>query len=141
MISRTITIPRLGMTFDADKVATTDFDLEYQDCGYESYSWSIAGSRYIDRTITTFRFHDGTTMTVHNAEYTLEVKVELEEGRMYQLGKDGKKWLALCRFDDQYNELTLFPTDRRRNAPLVKNSDRMDYTFYKEFEHDYKEYL
>ena len=138
MISRTITIPRLGMTFDADKVATTDFDLEYQD---NSYGWGITSSRYIDRTITTFHFHDGTTLALRNAEYTLEVKIELEEGRMYQLGQDGKKWLALCRFDEEHGELTLFPADWRWNAPLVKDSERMDYTFYKEFEHDYKAYL
>ena len=138
MISRTITIPRLGMTFDANKVTTTDVDYQYQDLSYE---WSITVSSYLDRTTTTFRFDDGTTLNIRHAEYTLTVKVELEEGKMYQLGKDGKKWLALCLFDEQYDELTLFPTDRRRNAPLVKNSDRMDYTFYKEFEHDYKEYL
>lgn len=137
-ISYTYEIERLGMTFDGTKVAATDVDYQYQDY---TYSWGITGSRYLDRTTTTFRFDDGTTLTIRNAEYTLTVKIELEEGKMYQLGKDGKKWLALCRFDDKYNELTLFPTDRRRNAPLVRNSDRMDYTFYKEFEHSYKEYL
>ena len=139
MISRTITIPRLGMTFDADKVATTAVDYEYQDdLSYESIT---TVSSYLDKTITIFRFDDGTTLTLRNAEYALTVKVELEEGKMYQLGKDGKKWLALCRYDKQYGELTLFPADRHNKAPVVKNSDRMGYHFYKEFEHNYKEYL
>jgi hypothetical protein len=57
------------------------------------------------------------------------------------MGKDGKKWLALCRYDEEFGELTLFPTTRRKHAPLVKNSDRMDYEFFEELEPDLKGYL
>ena len=126
------------MTFDADKVVATDLACDYQDY---SYDWNLTVLRHRDQTTTTFSFDDGTTLTIRNAEYTLTTKVELIEGRMYQLGRDGKKWLALCRFDEEYSQLTLFPTDRRKKAPIVKNEDRMDYHFYREFEHNYKAYL
>lgn len=138
-VSTTYEIEKLGITFDESVLARVDYDVDYDDYFHEGYVSSV---RSVPRShIYTFLFKDGSTLTHRNGTIRITKKVELIEGKMYQMGKDGKKWLALCRYDDEFGELTLFPTTRRKYAPLVRESDRMEYTFYKEFDHNYKEYL
>lgn len=141
-ISTIYEIPRLNMTFTADSLQAVECSVQYDEPDYYDFEFRnhprMTGSTYF------FRFTDGSqlTLSAHQGEqFRVTFKVELVEGKMYQMGKDGKKWLALCRYDEEYGELTLFPTIRRKYAPLVRESDRMEYTFYKEFDHNYKEYL
>lgn len=138
MISHTIEVPSLGMTFDYKNVQFSDVSIEYDDYDYE-YTFLHINS-IASRTVT-FRFNDGSTLSLRNGEYTIIKTVDLVEGKLYHMGKDNKKWLALCRYDEEFGELTLFPTTRRKYAPLVRNSDRMQYHFFEELEPDLKKYL
>lgn len=141
-ISTTYEIPRLNMTFTGDSLQEMTASTEY----YEDDNYYLDFPLYRTPRLATyfFRFNNGSVLTYNvdaDREIIITIKVDLVEGKMYQMGKDGKKWLALCRFDEKFGELTLFPTTRRKYAPLVRESDRMGYTFYKEFDHNYKEYL
>lgn len=142
-ISTTYEIPHLNMTFTADALETMTASTGYhEDRDYDFLSPSLYRTPRLVAYF--FRFNDGSNLTVDitgDNQIKITIKVDLVEGKMYQLGRDGKKWLALCRYDEEYGELTLFPTTRRKYAPLVRESDRMKYTFYKEFDHNYKEYL
>lgn len=133
-ISTTYEIPRLNMTFTSDALLRIEVNNEYDDVYLDFGTRPIVTRREL-----IFHFNDGSTFNLRGNEYRIHTKVELVEGRMYQLGRDRKKWLALCRTDNITGELTLFPTTRF--DPLVRESERMNYQFYKEFEHDYKEYL
>lgn len=141
-ISTTYEIPRLNMTFTADSVQEATSSIQYDEPDY--YDFEFRNHPSLRVATYFFRFNDGSHLTVNASmdnKIKITIKVDLVEGKMYQMGKDGKKWLALCRYDEEYGELTLFPTTRRKYAPLVRESDRMEYTFYKEFDHNYKAYL
>lgn len=141
-ISTIYEIPRLNMTFTGDSLQEITSSIQYDEPDYYDFEFRnhprLTGSTYF------FRFTDGSTLTLNahkGDQFKVTIKVDLVEGKMYQMGRDGRKWLALCRFDEEFGELTLFPTTRRKYAPLVRNSDRMQYHFFEELEPDLKKYL
>jgi len=124
------------MTFDASKVTSTDMRNQFEDYYYPDRM--TPRQVQVGRTVTML-FDNGSTLELESPEYTIKIEVELVEGRIYHVGKDGRRWLAWCDYDPLTDELVLRPM--RTGYPTVSNTNRMQYEFYKEFDLDLKEYL
>lgn len=131
-ITTAFRVPSIGLETDYKNVDWVDHVVGH----YTPTSICVAPR---PRGILTVHFKNGTQLTLGaDVECQQFNKVELVEGRIYHMGKDGVRWLALCR-NNSNGVLKLYPLDKGR-APIFADK-KHNYTFYKEFDLDLKEYM
>lgn len=138
-ITTTFRVPSIGLETDHENILRFENEQDYGDVYFDSFMparWSVRSSR------TTVYFKDGTELKLgRDAEAQIEKRVELVEGRIYQISKDGgNKWLAICK---SYREDGLFldPITEPAGATAFAAGAKHKYQFHKEFDLDLKEYL
>ena len=139
-IITTFRVPSIGLETDHDNILRVETEQDYEDVYFDSYT---PASRFVRSSITTIYFKDGTLLKLGGStEAQIEKRVELVEGRIYQVSENnGQKWLALCK-PDYFNEgLVLAPITYVPGAQGFSVEDKDKYQFHKEFDLDLKEYL
>ena len=149
MIKRTITIPAIpGLEID-----NTDNDvvIDLEDLNeHEHYGFGWDEQVMAPQYRYTLKLPTGAKIVLEpwvirkfEHAYKLTEKIELEEGKIYLVAdrrKPNDKWLALCTHNLKMDELVVEPI-RGGGYPSFEESTKHNYTFYKEFDLDLKEYL
>lgn len=119
MIKEIITVPGMGLEFDAAQIK----NYLVEDYG-EEIAISVPTSFRKPVNSVTFYFNDGSKVLVKNGQYTLTRTVEIEEGHLYKVceGDTGKKWAAFCRVADKLSgERVLVPIENSVAITLLES--------------------